>query len=289
MATAPVADRFRGRLDAKYLGTIALAERTKTAGTMWWGGRPLSEARNAHRSNTREQMEEALEAGYNFLEGDVREEINHEGRLEMRHDKIHESGDNLTLEEWLEIGKASGRGLKLDVKEPQFTPRILDAVAKVGVPPERLMFNLGFDAMERWGEAIWKRFPESILAINPPGTDGKLTLEDARKMVAQARSLGLPATFVVRFDKLTPEVIETLEAVAPVSVWNSPFEGQKVEDPAAEAARLRRSGVTGVVDLRKSAGTREKTEAWLEGGINAVETGLDKARNFGKKVLDKFL
>lgn len=285
--SAPVADRFKGRLNSKYFATIDLAERTKTAGTMWWGGRPLSEARNAHHSNTREQMEESLKAGYNFLEGDIREEINHEGRLEMRHDKIHESGDNLTLEEWLEIGKASGRGLKLDFKEPQFTPKILDTLAEVGVPHERLMFNLGFSDMAKWGEEIRRRFPGSTLAVNPPPSDGKLSVADAKKMIAQAQQFGLPATFVVRFDKLTPEVIATLEAVAPVSVWNSQFEGQKVEDPALEAASLRSKGVSGVIDLRESAGFKDKAEAWVEGGKNAVGTGLDKAKNFGKKVLGK--
>lgn len=284
---APVSDRFGGKLDSKYFGTIDLAERTKTAGTMWWGGRSLSQVHNAHKSNTREQLEEALRGGYNFLEGDIREEINHDGRLEMRHDKTHEGGDNLTLKEWLEIGKASGRGLKLDFKEAQFTPQILKTVEDVGVPQDRLMFNLGYDDMQKWGDEIRKKFPNATLALNPPPNDGKMSVKDAQKMVAQAKQFGLPVTFVARFDWLTDDVIKTLEASGPVSVWNSQFEGQKVEDPAKEAAKLRDRGVSGVIDLRESAGFKEKAEAWFEAGKGGVQTGFDKAKGFGKKVLGK--
>ncbi len=284
---APVSDRFDGKVDSKYFGTVDLAERTKSASTMWWGGRPLSQASNAHRTNTREQLEEALKEGYNFLEGDVREEINHKGRLEMRHDGTHESGDNLTLKEWLEIGKASGRGLKLDVKEPGHMPDLLKTVEAVGVPQERLMFNLGYDDMQRWGAEIRKKFPDATLALNPTESNGKISTESAERVIAQARQFGQPVTFVARFDWLSDDVIQKLEAVAPVSVWNSQFEGRKVEDPAKEAAKLRDRGISGVVDLRESAGWKEKAGTYVDKGINTVETGLDKAKNVGKKIWGK--
>src|SRR4051812_7496831 len=60
--------------------------------TEWWAGRPLSEARNAHRTNTKEQFDDALHSSANWFEGDVRKEINSD-RIEMRHDPIQESGD----------------------------------------------------------------------------------------------------------------------------------------------------------------------------------------------------
>src|SRR5262245_5187470 len=68
--------------------------------TTWWRGRPLSEAKNAHKTNTKEQFDEAMKNGSNFFEGDVRKEI-HGDRIEMRHDDGQETGDNLTLKEWL--------------------------------------------------------------------------------------------------------------------------------------------------------------------------------------------
>src|SRR3954462_14291589 len=55
--------------------------------TEWWAGRPLSQARNAHRTNTKEQFNDALHSGANWFEGDVRKEINSD-RIEMRHDEI---------------------------------------------------------------------------------------------------------------------------------------------------------------------------------------------------------
>jgi hypothetical protein len=274
----PVTDRFAGKLDKKYFGLVELAERTKSASTMWWGGRPLSEARNAHRSNTREQFEEAMKGGYNFLEGDVRAEINHPDRLEMRHDMAHESGDNLTLREWLELGRASGRGLKLDFKETKLMPKALDEIERSGVPHERLMFNLSYDGMARWGTEIRRRFPDAILAFNPPD-GGKVDASDARKMVAQAEELGKPASFVVRQDLLTDEAIAEFKGKGAISVWNSPFEAARVEDLATLAEKLRKRGVDGVIDLRESAGTWERIKTYADGAKNYALTFADKAKN----------
>src|SRR5438270_4687281 len=93
--------------------------------TSWWRGRPLSEGKNAHKTNTREQFDAAMKDGtFNWFEGDVRKEL-HGDRVEMRHDTTPEPGDNLTLKEWLALGKASGRGLKLDVKDGFELPEII--------------------------------------------------------------------------------------------------------------------------------------------------------------------
>lgn len=40
------------------------------------------------------------------------------------------------------MGKESGRGLKLDIKEGDQMPAVLDELEKVGIPEERLMLNL---------------------------------------------------------------------------------------------------------------------------------------------------
>lgn len=268
--------REGGRPDPEIEDLVALARRTRNGRTEWSAGKKLSEARNAHSTNTKEQMKEALEHGYNFLEGDLRQEINEPHALEMRHDKAHESGDNLTFKQWLEIGKAGGRGLKIDVKEPEHMARVLTDVAAAGVPEELLMFNLGFSSMDEWGQRIRARFPASRLAFNPPSGEGKLSDSRIDGLLQQAARFGLPATFVVRIDDLTRTAIQRLEAVAPVSVWNSPYEGRKVGDPSALASQLRKLGVTGVIDLRKSEGLLGRASHVLQGGLNIARTKLDE-------------
>lgn len=260
--------------DPEISGLIALARRTRSDATAWAPGKPLSGAKNAHSTNTHEDMKSALEHGYNFLEGDVREEINAPHALEMRHDTSHESGNNLTLAQWLAVGLASGRGLKLDVKEPQHMARVLDAVAASGVPAWRVMFNLGSGAMDDWGARIRGRFATSWLAINPPSGDGALAGEQVATMIGQARKFGAPATFVVRLEHLTAPALDALRVVGPVSIWNSPNEGRKVKDAKKLAASLRARGVDGVIDIRESASLLEKTGKGIERGYNEVRTFL---------------
>jgi hypothetical protein len=227
----------------------------------------LSEARNAHSTNTREHFEAALAGGYNFLEGDVRVELNPPHALEMRHDLGDEPGDNLTLAEWLKRGTASGRGLKLDVKEPERMPELLDAVAASGLPEGRLMLNLSDSAMRKWGPLIRERFPSCTLALNPPAGElnGKLSARQVEAMASLAQQLGSPVTFVVRVDLLTDEAIRALSPLGPVSVWNDPGRPAPADLGRAEKA-LRRRGVTGVVDLRPGASLQDK--AWgVAGGL----------------------
>jgi len=270
-------------IDKSLADLFELARRTRNAGTVWRASTPLMDAHNAHSTNTKKQLRDALEHGYNFLEGDIREEINHKSRLEMRHDTVHESGDNLPLRNWLELGRTSGRGLKLDVKEPQHMAQVLKLVEEAEVPDERLMFNLGSAGMGEWGARIRARFPDSILAINPPGGDGKLSTSQVERMIAQAKRFGAPVTFVVRFDLLTRAAIQQLEARGPISVWNSPFSGEPVKDPELLEAKLRRIGVTGVIDLRPSVGKTAKLARYADFGVNWTRTQVDKGLNVAKK------
>lgn len=242
--------------------------RSQSVDTTWHGGQPLSEARNAHRTNTKEQFQAALKSGANWFEGDVRLEIDGSG-IEMRHDTQHESGDNLTLREWLTMGKASGRGLKLDVKEPEHMAEILKTIKQVGIPEERLMLNLGFGAMQQWGAEIRKQFPNAILAINPP-TDGKVGAAEARRMVEQAKQFGDPVNFVVRYDKLTDEAIREFKKHpgAEISVW-----GSGVKDVSRTTEELKRRGVNGMIDLSNES---KGVDDFLRDGFNWAKTGLDK-------------
>ncbi|WP_147443566.1 FAM151A/B family protein [Corallococcus sicarius] len=266
VAPAPAAPTGHSRVDS-YQSTPAVRASGPACpvGTTWTGDLPLSEARNAHRTNTKEQFQAALDSGANWFEGDVRKEINSD-TPEMRHDSGHEDGDNLTLHEWLTMGKESGRGLKLDIKEGDQMPAVLDELEKVGIPEERLMLNLSFDDMKKWGPEIRERFPNAILAINPP-TSGEVKAGDAAKMVALARELGGPATFVVRHDKLTDEAIQTFLPAGTVSVWG------EAKDPVKAGEDLRERGVNGMVDIAGPHGNSWGDKA--DAVKNWVKTGLD--------------
>ena len=243
----------------------------------WWAGRPLSEARNAHSTNTRADFEAALAHGYNFLEGDVRVALNPPHALQMRHDRGDEPGDNLSLDEWMKRGTASGRGLKLDVKETDRMPELLDAVAAAGVPEGRLMINLGDGDMRRWGPLVRERFPGATLACNPPAgeRDGKLSSRQVEAMASLARSLGGPVTFVVRLDLLTDAAIRTLSPLGPVSVWNDPGRPAPADLVQAERA-LRERGVTGVVDLRPGTSAAGKARDGVSGLLGLLRGWLKR-------------
>lgn len=247
----------RAQCPAENPGFVAdVARVLHAADGTWRGGRPLSEARSAHRTNTREQFEAALAGDFNFFEGDVRVEINHRDRLEMRHDEIHESGDNLTLREWLTLGRDAGKGLKLDVKETARMEQLLDTVEDVGIADGRLMFNLGDAGMARWGAEIRRRFPGSILAINPASRLGGRSNEghgpiqgwQVDRMIALARRFGGPVTFVLHEGQVTHAAVERLQEYGPVSVWGN------VSEPAARGEALRRLGVEGMIDLGPAHG-----------------------------------
>jgi hypothetical protein len=272
----------------KYKGLEELAAKTRTEANTWFFGRPLSEGLNAHKTNTTEQMEEALKGDFNFFECDLRREINPPHRPECRHDPGQEPGDNLLLSEWLQIGKRSGRGLKFDIKEGEATPAILDEIAKSGVPDERLMFNLGDGDMAKFEQEIRSRFPLATIAINPASSldgrenDGPMQDWQVDRMIDLAEQAGQPVTFVVRYDLLTDAAIAKLKQHGTISVWNE-MGGPKVDDPAKVIQGLKDRGVNGVVDIRATPGLKEKVEIGLEYVHGKAEDLKDKAEH----VLDK--
>lgn len=245
------------------------------ADVRWWADRPLRDGRNAHRTNTKEQFAAAMKGDYNWFEGDVRAEINHPDRLEMRHDTIHEAGDNLTLKEWLTKGKASGRGLKLDIKETKLMEQLLDTVDEVGVPDGRLMFNLGDAGMNKWGAEIRRRHPDAILAINPAANlgdhhndGGPIQDWQVQRMLDLANRFGGKVTFVLNESQVTPEAVAALQKTGPVSVWGD------VEDPAARETALRGEGVDGMIDLAKEHGLTPGDAASY--AVRSVHTWWDR-------------
>jgi hypothetical protein len=263
-------DDVRRRQSAPTCEVDRFEKSARPPDTTWWQGRPLSEARNAHSTNTKEHFDEALKNGSNWLEGDVRKEI-HGDTIEMRHDTGQESGDNLTLKEWLAKGKASGRGLKLDVKEGQHMDEIVREVREAGIPSERLMWNLGDADMAKWGPKLREQFPNSTMAINPTGSDGKISDGEVNRMIDLAKKAGPPTTFVVRFDRLTDSAIAKLKQHGTVSVWNE-MGGVGVSERNVDdvTKRLRERGVDGVIDIRPTPDNWDKVGIALDYGKNKV-------------------
>lgn len=219
---------------------------------------PLNEQRNAHHSNTVDEMREALEGDYDWLEGDVRRDP-----PVMGHDYLTSGG--LALEDWLEIGGASGRGLKLDIKEAGSIDGIIEAVEASGIPEERLMFNIdavtgpggsGVNASPDEVRRLREAFPDAHIAIGAKtgGTSDGTTYTEAQvsEMIALAEDVGGSVFFPLRAELVTPQIVERLEEHGAVSIWNSPrtYELDGPEAIAADEQRFRDMGVTGVIDLR---------------------------------------
>ncbi len=217
----------------------------------WWWNRPLSEAKTAARTNTRQQMSQALQSNANWLEGEVRRELNG-GRLQMRHSTGPEPGESLSLDEWLALGRAAGRGLKLDVKEPQAIDQAVRQVKAAGVPSERLMWSVGDAAMSTWGAKLRQQFPRAILAIYPSG-EKRLNSADVARLISLAkRGAGGPIAFVIHADRLTDESIEALKAFGKVCVWSQAGRFPK-EDLLEVADEFRDRGVDGSIELQRNA------------------------------------
>jgi hypothetical protein len=273
----------------KYKGLEELASKTRTEANTWFFGRPLSEGKNAHKTNTTAQMEEALKGDFNYFECDLRTEINPPHRPECRHDPGQESGDNFLLSEWLAVAKRSGRGMKFDIKQGDAIPQILDEIAKSGAPDERMMFNLQDGDMAKYEQEIRRRFPLATIAINPADeldghqNDGPMQDWQVDRMIDLAEKAGQPCTFVVRYDLLTDAAIAKLKEHGTISVWNE-MGGPKVDDPAKVAEGLRERGVNGVVDIRPTPGLLEKAEMGIDFVKGKAEDLEDKAKDLWHKV-----
>lgn len=251
------------------------------AGRAWPPGTPLSAARNAHYTNTADEMLQSLLGDYNFLEGDFRLEAGLR-RLPVldrwrepiaAHDTDHVDG--LTLSEWLDLGVASGRGLKIDIKQAAAVPKILAEVKKRNIPEERLIFNAdvirgpggrsrlvlafarltqdltcGLDELKE----IRRQFPRATIALGAytgktaPGT--RYSAKQVERFKEIAREVGGPTMFVLRAELVDAGVVAKLRPAGRVGIWNDPSTYSPV-DVDADAKRFRAMGVDGVIDLRQ--------------------------------------
>lgn len=240
-------------------------------------GDDIADARNAHRTNTFEELKESLEGDYNWLECDVRREgpmrplfhVGGDRRPITSHDPYQTNG--MLFEDWLAITKASGRGLKMDFKDSEAIDDVLVILKKNRIPDERLILNVGIsdpgEASLKSGSVplrdrpvddsriqhIRRDFPKAIINLSP-GTssttdDGKYTVWQIEQMIRYAKASGQPVMFPLRADMVTREIVQSLKAFGKVAIWNDPG-SYSPKDVAAEVGKFRQWGVEGMIDIR---------------------------------------
>lgn len=235
----------------------------------------LSTARNAHATNTPAQMEQGLRGDYDVLEGDLR--IDGKGRLVMAHAPWQVDG--MTFDQWLELGARSGRGVKIDVKEPEAIGPMMRRLARSGVPDNRLILNV---PLGREGAATARVGQLRLIRTLAP--NATINLSNQRypyddSQLAQLREaadfVGGRVMFPVRSDAVTERVTRELAPYGRVAAWNLP----QIDSPTSvlrERARLRRMGVDGTIDIRTgrevpftrevmslAMSARERVASWL--------------------------
>lgn len=251
------------------------ARRPPSPRQRWHAGQPLTEVRNAHTTNQPDEMEAALGGDYNCLEADVRLAGDVRPLPGYRHRPViaaHWDWDvgGLLLTEWLKVGKASGRMLKLDFKSGAAIPPALDALKAAGIPGEQLILNGGVE-LRPWSSALGiamsvhnmafasktsldmlklmrKTYPTAIVAISPshkPTTDRHYA-----RIRDYAQAVGGPVMFPLAASMVDEEVVRRLKPYGSIAVYNS--EGSfKMTDPETDTARFRAMGVDGVIDLSR--------------------------------------
>ncbi|MEO6867747.1 MAG: DUF2181 domain-containing protein [Gaiellales bacterium] len=233
----------------------------------WDPDAPLAKGRNAHHSNTEQELRDALQsdADYNWLEGDLR--VNDAGTLVMAHDADKEDS-GLTLDQWLAIGSASERGMKVDVKEDAAIPELLDALEASGIPDGRLMINIGSVPLAQVTE-IRNRFPDAWLALNPKASASGYSDAALEQTIQAAQAAGGRVSFPIRWDIASDDVINRLQQHGDVSIWTSQTRGTP-DDTDAETVSLRRRGVSGVVDLGPPSSFVDKVKQRLLGAWDST-------------------
>lgn len=214
----------------------------------WPATADIADARNAHETNTRSQLADALRGEFDWLECDIRRAP--DGSLVLQH-TLHEPV-GMKLEEWLAVAAASGRGAKLEVKERAALEGTLAAARRSGIPQERLIINV-----PPWPAAdlmmIRRAFPRAIVNISPTSRQS-LRAGDIVALQLAATVVGGPVMFPIRDDLLTAGIVRALRPHGRVAAWNSPA----LTNPGrSDHSRLRGMGVDGMIDLREPTSLRD--------------------------------
>ncbi|NTX40800.1 hypothetical protein HUA78_40880 [Myxococcus sp. CA033] len=263
----------------------------------WKPGQKLSEANNAHSTNTQHDFNKAVKEGKNWVEGDL--QMKKDGGMEMNHD---DPPPKLSFQEWLAKGKALGVGVKVDVKFDAFkddpakkeaaVKEMVKQVVDSGIPGERLMFSVN-PTEARWiREALGDKLPNATMGVNAP--DGALTSETAAAMQQHITdNAPRPVSFITRYKDIkdaSPEVIQALKnGKATVSVWNDPGDMspliEQADDVVSETKKLKDRGVDGMIDIREStllAFTGGKFKDAAGDVKDSVVSGFKSTVSFGR-------
>lgn len=221
------------------------AARTRSDTTDWKPGSSLRGARNAHQTNTRAQLRDALESDANWLEGDVSRV---DGRLVMAHPGDEDSAE-LDLRSWAHVAQASGRGVKLDLKASarDDLDGVLRAIEDAGIDSGRVMVNVG-DAPASQLVKIRTALPDAWISLNPEAPSGGYSDAALDDVIDKARTVGGRVSFALRWDAAGERVVERLKPHGAVSIWANPWYGTP-SDPVSEMRDLRARGIDGMVDL----------------------------------------
>lgn len=237
-------------LSEKYMREM-LALASGWPDTAFDAGTDFEELRNAHLTNTPTQMRQALAGRYNMMEGDVR--LDHDRHVVLAHG-WHDEG--LPLQQWLEIGAASGRLLKLDFKDSEAASIAAAMIRQQGVDPSKIMLNVtcvnwfGLDRMhpQQVGQ-LHQQLPEARIAL----TIAKIPYTNSvlQEAVRAAQQAGDPerVTFALQAQHINPHVVQMLAPYGSISAWNTP-EFYDPPDIDEERQRLRAMGVDGMIDIR---------------------------------------
>ncbi len=237
----------------------------------WPTGRDIAVARNAHLTNTRQELVDALRSESDWLEGDVGM---HDGQPVMR----HAPGDavDLTLERWLRIVATSGRGAKLDLKDADALPSMLRAIRAADIPEHRLIINVEVLPVEQL-RSIRRAFPKAIVNLSPVA-DADLTDMELVALQSAADVVRGNLMFPIRIDLMSADVVRALRPFGRIAVWNEP----RLWNPSPnDTACLRAMGVNGMVDLREPRGLAARAQAAIAGtavklfGWDAVHRALE--------------
>lgn len=230
---------------------VALARATTRPEVRWHAGRPWHEARNAHETNSAKTLVHALRSDANWLEGDLRRDA--AGRLVMAHD-AHDVGWGVSFERWLAIGAASGRGVKVDLKDAAAFDAMLDAIEASGIDPSRLILNVPVAGpperalVDSQLRRLRRRFPRATANLYPTGQVTAMSPAVIAELARAARIVGGSVMFPLQWDLLRDDAIRALRPFGKIAVWSSPVWGTPA-DAAREAAALRLRGVDGMIDL----------------------------------------
>lgn len=218
-------------------------------GSAWRPGMHVSQAHNAHYTNTYRQIAYAFAHDYNSVEGDVRM---HRGVPVMAHDRGRLDG--LALAEWVRVVHTSGRLLRLDVKEAAALPSVLRVLRDQGVPAHQVSFNVsvlnptggGLTVTEL--RALRALYPHAPIGLSVPVPLGYVYEQAAR--IARAAGGG-PFMVALHAQWANAATARRLQPALIVGAWNHP-PLYAPTDLVAERARLRAMGIDGMIDLRRA-------------------------------------